>query len=127
MIARAADQCFWFGRYVERTESTARVLQVTGTLALDAELPPRRCWHPVVIVSGQEADYVARFGPLALGDAEVVQRYLALDAENPVSLRRSIAAARENARSIREVISLDVWQVINELHVLLLSDEAGTM
>jgi uncharacterized alpha-E superfamily protein len=127
MIARAADHCFWLGRYIERTESTARVLQATGSLALDAELPPRRCWHPVVIVSGQEADYVARFGPRALGDAEVVQRYLARDDENPVSLTRSIAAARENARSIREVISLEVWQVINELHVLLRSEEADTM
>ena len=38
MIARAADHCFWFGRYIERTESTARVLQATGSLALDAEL-----------------------------------------------------------------------------------------
>jgi uncharacterized alpha-E superfamily protein len=127
VIARAADHCFWLGRYIERTESMARVLQVTETLALDAELPPRRSWHPVVIVSGQEKDYVTRFGLHALGDAEVVQQYLALDEANPVSMRRSIAAARENARSIREVISLDVWQVINELHVFLASDEAPTI
>jgi uncharacterized alpha-E superfamily protein len=127
MIARVADHCIWLGRYIERTESTARVLQATGTLALDAELPSRRCWHPLVIVSGQEKDYVERFGPRALGDAEVVQRYLARDDENPVSLTRSIAAARENARSIREVLSLDVWQVINELYVLLRSEEADAM
>jgi uncharacterized alpha-E superfamily protein len=127
VIARVAEHCFWLGRYMERAESTARVLQVTGTLALDAELPPRRVWHPVVIVSGQEADYVARFGQEALGDAEVVQRYLARDDKNPVSLRRSIEAARENARSIREVISLEVWQVVNELHVFVGSDEADAM
>ena len=53
MIARVADHCFWLGRYIERAESTARVLQVTGALALDAELPPVRCWYPVVIVAGQ--------------------------------------------------------------------------
>ena len=94
MIARVADQCFWLGRYIERTENTARVLQVTGALALDAELPARRCWHPLVIVSGQEEDYVARFGRDALGDAERVQRYLTRDPKNPVSLLRSIAAAR---------------------------------
>jgi uncharacterized alpha-E superfamily protein len=127
VIARSADNCFWLGRYIERAENTARVLQATGALALDAELPPRRCWHPVVIVSGQEADYVARFGPSALGDAEVVQRYLARDEQNPVCLRRSIAAARENARSIREVLSQDVWQVINELHMFFGSDEAEAM
>jgi uncharacterized alpha-E superfamily protein len=127
VIARVAEHCFWLGRYIERAESTARVLQVTGTLALDAELPPRRLWHPVVIVSGQEADYVERFGQDALGDADRVQRYLAMDEKNPVSLRRSVEAARENARSIREVISLEVWQVVNELHVFLGSEEADAM
>ncbi len=127
MIARVADHCFWLGRHIERAESTARVLQVTATLALDAELPPRRCWHPVIIVSGQEADYVSRFGVDALGDAAEVQRYLSLDVKNPVSIRRSIEAARENARSIREVLSLDVWQVVNELHMFLGEGEAEAM
>ena len=127
MIARVADHCFWLGRYVERTESTARVLQVTGALALDAELPPRRCWHPLIVVSGQEEDYVDRFGRDALSDGEVVQRYLTRDPKNTVSLTRSIGAARENARSIREVISLEIWQVINELHVFLGSEEAFSM
>ena len=127
MIARVAEQCFWLGRYIERTESTARVLQVTGALALDAELPARRCWHPLVVVSGQEEDYVTRFGRDALGDAEIVQRYLTRDEKNTVSLIRSIGAARENARSIREVISLELWQVINELHVFLASEESEAM
>jgi uncharacterized alpha-E superfamily protein len=127
VIARVADHCFWLGRYIERAESTARVLQVTGALALDAELPAERCWRPVVIVAGQEADFVARFGRAALGDAEVVQRYLLNDEDNWVSLRRSVAAARENARSIREVVSHEVWQVVNELHVFLGSEEADAL
>jgi uncharacterized alpha-E superfamily protein len=127
VIARVADHCFWLGRHIERTESTARVLQVTGALALDAELPPVRCWHPVVIVAGQEADFIELHGAAALGDAEVVQRYLVSDEDNPVSLRRSVAFARENARTIRDVVSLEVWQTINELHVFLGSDEAEAM
>jgi uncharacterized alpha-E superfamily protein len=127
VIARVADHCFWLGRYVERAESTARELQVTSALALDSELPPQRCWEPVVIVAGQEADFVARYGREALGDAAVVQSYLVRDLDNPVSLRRSVAALRENARSVREVVSLEVWQVINELHVFLDSDEAEAL
>jgi uncharacterized alpha-E superfamily protein len=127
VIVRVAEHCFWLGRYMERAESTARLLQVTGTLALDAEVPPRRIWHDVVIVSGQEADYLARFGRDSFGDTEIVQRYLARDEKNPVSLLRSIEAARENARSIREVIGLEVWQVLNELHVFVGSDEAASM
>ena len=39
MISRVADHCFWFGRYVERAESTARLLQATRTLVFDADLP----------------------------------------------------------------------------------------
>lgn len=127
MIARVAEHCFWLGRYIERAESTARHLQVTGALALDAELPEARCWHPLVIVSGQEADYVARFSKGALGDARTVQDYLTRDPKNPVSLVRSAGAARENARSIREVVSLEVWHAINELYVFLSSEEADAM
>jgi uncharacterized alpha-E superfamily protein len=117
MITRVADHCFWLGRYLERTESVARQLQVTGTIALDAEVEPARVWRPIVIVAGQEVDFTARHGRAALGDGEVVQRYLTFDAENPVSLSSSIHFARENARSVREVVSLEVWQTINELYV----------
>ena len=77
--------------------------------------------------SGKRPTSSARFGRDALGDAELVQRYLTRDEKNPVSLGRSVAATRENARSIREVISLEVWQVLNELHVFLGSDEAEAM
>lgn len=124
MIARVADHCLWLGRYLERSESVARHLRVTSALSLDAELPTARVWHPVVIVAGQEEDFLARFGAEAVGDAERVQRYLALDADNPVSLARSVALARDNARSIREVVSLEVWEVVNELHVSFASGDA---
>ena len=53
MISRVADHCFWFGRYVERAESTARLLQATRTLVFDADLPVTQCWQPLVIVSGE--------------------------------------------------------------------------
>jgi uncharacterized alpha-E superfamily protein len=53
-----------------------------------------------------------------------VQRYLTLDPRVPVSLRRSVAAARENARSTRDVISLEAWEIINELHLYLQSEAA---
>jgi len=124
VISRVADHCFWFGRYLERTESTARVLFVTRNLALDTELSERQCWHPVVSVSGEEADFVRRFGPEAAGDAEAVQRFLTWDEENASGIRRSARRARENARSIREVVSLEAWEAINELYLWLESGAA---
>lgn len=122
MISRVADHCFWLGRYVERAESTARVLAVTHNLALDGDLTPSQCWQPVLIVAGEEDAYAARHG--APADGEEVMRFLTWDEGVAVSLRSSILWARENARSIREVISLEVWQEVNELHLWLASPES---
>ena len=126
MISRVADSCFWFGRYVERTESTARLLQVTANLALDGDLTPLQCWHPVVITAGEEEAFVLQHGEAALADGERVQTHLALDPEVFVSIERSLGAARENARSIREVISLEAWESINELYLWMHGESART-
>jgi uncharacterized alpha-E superfamily protein len=112
------------GRYLDRAESTARLLQVTRALAFDAEMPTQACWRPVVTVSGQFPDFIERFGDPAAGSGDVVQRYMTWAPENPVSIRNSIWGARESARSIREVLSLDIWQATNELYLWFVSEEA---
>src|SRR5206468_2002769 len=83
-------------RYIERTESTARVLQVTSSLALDSDLTQLQCWQPVVITAGEEERFIALGGAEAMGDGEAVQAYLTFNDKVPVCLGRSIAAAREN-------------------------------
>jgi uncharacterized alpha-E superfamily protein len=122
MISRVADHCFWFGRYVERAESTARLLAATVSLAADAELDAPQCWRPVIVVAGEEAGFRARCADdtddhKAWGDGELVQRFMTWDEDNLVSLRRSVSGARWNARQIREVVSLEAWETINELHL----------
>lgn len=119
MISRVADCCMWFGRYVERAESTARQLQATWGLALDGELAPRQCWYPLVVVAGEEAAFRARLGEAAFADGEAVQKLLVWDEDCSVSILRTVAAARENARAIRDVLSAQVWEVVNELHLWL--------
>jgi uncharacterized alpha-E superfamily protein len=125
VISRVADHCFWLGRYIERAESTARLLQVTRTLAFDAELPPLHCWRPLVIVSGQYPDLAEHLGAEAAGNGEQVQRYMTWAPDNPVSIRNSIRAAREGARSIREVIGHDIWEATNELFLWFMSEGAA--
>ncbi len=130
MISRVADHCFWFGRYVERAEATARMLAASGSLALDGELPPAHVWRPIVVVSGEEAEFRKRIAGAsdddpAWGDGEVVQRFMVWDEDNGVSLARSITGARWNARSIREVLSLEAWEAVNELHLWFKSDGAS--
>ncbi len=124
MIARVAQHCFWLGRYLERTESTARVLQVTGTLALDAGLSAEQCWMPVLAVFGERSNFAARHGAEAECDGERVQHFLTWDEQSPSSMALQLWHARENARAIREVVSLECWEVINELYLWIHSDEA---
>jgi len=129
MISRVADHCFWFGRYIERAEATSRMLAASMSLALDAELPPQLVWRPVVVVSGEEARFLARAAAgdddhAAWGDGEVVQRFLVWDEDSGVSLTRSIQGMRWNARSIREVLSHEAWEAVNELHLWMQGDLA---
>jgi len=123
VISRVADHCFWFGRYMERVESTARVLQVTGALAIDSDLTAQQCWRPVVIIAGEGERFAQKRGEDALGDGEAVQEYLVFG-DAPVSLEQSIFSARENARSIREVLSLEIFESVNELYLWIKSPQA---
>ena len=123
MISRVADHCFWLGRYLERAESAARVLGVTRNLALDVGLNPRHVWLPVIIVSGEQERY-AESGQGRTDDGERVQDYMTWDDQNPSSIVRSLAAARDNARSIREVVSLETWEALNALYLWMGSPRA---
>jgi uncharacterized alpha-E superfamily protein len=124
IISRVADHCLWFGRYLDRAESTSRLLQVTRSLVFDADLPVTQCWAPMVIVSGAFPAFVERHGAEAVGNGEAVQEYMTWGAENMVSLVNSVRAARESARAIREVISLEAWEEVNEIYLWLTSDDA---
>jgi uncharacterized alpha-E superfamily protein len=128
MISRVADHCFWFGRYIERAEATARMLAASVSLALDAELPPSQVWRPVIVVSGEESRFAGRIAggddDPAWGDGEAVQRFMVWDDDSSVSLVRSIRGMRWNARSIREVLSHEAWEAVNELHLWMADDLA---
>ena len=119
VISRVADHCFWFGRYLDRAESTARLLQATRTLVFDADIPVTQCWQPLVIVAGEEEPFVAKHGREALGNGELVQEYMTWNRDNMVSLASSVRAARECARAIRDQLSLEAWEEVNELYLWL--------
>lgn len=125
MISRVADHCFWLGRYLERAESTARVLHVTGHMALDAELPPRQVWAPIPTVFGEHELFGQLHAPGEEGDGEKVQHFMTWEERNPSSLVRSLSAVRDNARSTREVVSLECWEVVNELYLWMRGEEGA--
>jgi uncharacterized alpha-E superfamily protein len=112
MISRVAEHCLWLSRYLERAENTARGLDVNQTLLLDFEVPLEQQWRPLLIISGIH-DFAAA------SDGEAVQDYMTWQRKNGCSIASSLAAARENARIIREVISADMWERINYYHLWL--------
>jgi len=115
MISRAAESCFWLNRYLERIASLARLLEVGHAFQLDVDLRINERWRPLVIVVGQERDFEERTPAPQRDDGETVQRYLCFDEENPSSIRSSLFWARENARTIRETVSLEMWLTLNDL------------
>ncbi len=115
MISRVAESCFWLNRHLERVEVLARILDVNLAFQLDVDLRDAERWRPIVVVSGQELDYLERTPSGQIDDPEVAQEYLAWSADNPSSLVSSLESARENARTIRETISLEMWESLNDL------------
>ncbi len=117
MISRVADSCFWLHRYLERAESISRLIRVNRAFLLDINPQHRGHWHPAIVVTGEDERFYARYqhNPSAIDDAELVQAYLTWDSECPVSIINVVRWARENARTSREVISIEVWESVNAL------------
>jgi|GEM_PF-1946 len=115
MICRVAEACFWLHRYLERVDSIARALRVNGFFLLDTIPPETHAWRPLLIVSGEEPRFVELHGEEGADDGETVQAYLVWDGQNPASLYNSVRLARENARTVRETISLEMWEATNAL------------
>ena len=124
MLSRAADSIYWMSRYVERAESTASLVDVHLRLVLD--LPPGMSedWAPVLCATGDEASYRARFGEATRA---TVVAYLAFDAENPSSMLSCLRSARENARSVREHLSPDMWEQLNRSYLMVRSASASAL
>lgn len=117
MLARLAENLFWAGRYVERAEDTARMVDVTYHTLLESPVGEvERSWEQLLEVLHLRAGY----GDAPLEPVDVV-RFLVLDARTPGSITSSIARARENVRSVRELVSSELWESVNDLHLALAS------
>ncbi|QDU66138.1 hypothetical protein Pla86_12040 [Planctomycetes bacterium Pla86] len=100
-------------RYLERADNTAGAIGVNLSHVLDSGGGVAESWEPVLVVTGEMPRFRERFGEGAASDGELVQRYLTWDEENPASIISSIRAARDNARTIRETISREMWESVN--------------
>ncbi len=114
MLSRVAESLYWLGRYIERAENVARIIDVNYTLMLDSDTTTEKAqWEPLVVTLGDEEDYLSRYKKYTEKD---VLYFLTFDEKNSNSIWSCINSARFNARSVRESISPEMFQEINELY-----------
>lgn len=111
LLSRFAENAFWLGRYLERTESLARLLTVTESFAADQD--SEEAWEPILSVFADRAAFAEREKPV---NALNVARFYISDKANPGSAASTSHMAKENARSLRHLISTEAWRAISVFH-----------
>ena len=112
MLSRVADSLYWINRFVERAENISRFLEVSEAMSLDNPSSNAEPWLPLIDANGDRQLFDQSYPHRSPQDVRV---FLLLDRNNPNSIVSCIANARENARQIRDVISTEMWEHINEL------------
>jgi uncharacterized alpha-E superfamily protein len=108
LLARYADCIFWLARYVERAENLARILDVNETFSRDSR--GAQNWRSIIQLNSDEERFFATGREVS---AQTVLRFYVIDADNPTSIVSAIRYARENARSLRPLISTEMWVQLN--------------
>ena len=117
MLSRVAGNLYWMSRYLERAENQARLIDVNLQILLDfgqigAETLKAH-WLPVLRSSGDEEQFFKLYD---MADNESATDFLTFRLENPNSLISCISNARENARQVRDQISSEMWEVLNDAY-----------
>lgn len=128
MLSREADSLFWMGRYLERAEATARIVDVQYHAALESPLStpqdPQSLWKSILEISGDDVIFQARYGDL--NEHDLIQ-FMVFDIDQPNSIVSCVRAARANAQGVREVISSEMWETVNRTFLELLNWDVDKM
>ncbi len=113
MLSRVANSLYWMNRYMERAENYARFISVNFNLTLD--LPPEvpEQWEPLITTMADDEYFKKLYDE---PNRENVVDFLLFDSKNQNSILNNLYFARENARSIRESISKEMWEHINQFY-----------
>lgn len=115
MLSRIGESLYWMARHLERADGTARILDINVLHMLEADegTTEEGQWKPLLDIVGADAAYLDRYGDGGVSVQRVIQ-FLTQDKANPGSLYNSLRLARENARAVRDRISKEMWEAINE-------------
>ncbi len=124
LLSRVADRLYWGARYVERAQCTARLVRTYTELMVDLPVSVLTSWEPLLAVAGSEVAFELASGG-ATDEASIVS-FLLADLANPGSMAASVAQARENLRTTREIVPREAWQTLNDLHLYVTANvESG--
>jgi uncharacterized alpha-E superfamily protein len=125
MLSRVAESLYWTGRYVERAELGSRLLHVNFHVLLDSPGAGHdEAWRRLLLVGGSDALYREHFDGY---DAQSVSEFMLWHAANPNAVVACVANARENARSVRDQLSSEMWERLNRLHLFLTTHRRGSV
>ncbi len=120
MLSRVADSLYWMTRYLERAENISRYIEVNWHLTL--EQPDQECreWGALISTTGDAKSFQERFD---IYNRENVLHFLLFDTSYAHSVISCLRAARENARTIREFLSVEIWEQVNSFFHMV--EDAG--
>ncbi len=116
MLSRVADSIYWMQRYRERAENIARLIDVNLFLSIDAPGDDEQQWHPIVVTTDDYELFEKIYGKPT---GKNVIEFLTFDTRNPNSILNCVRLSRENARSVRESITQDMWHELNSLYLFM--------
>lgn len=114
MLSRVAEAIYWAGRYIERAENTARLIRVNSHLMMDTPKGVSPGWEPLIMITGLQSEFNEHYD--AATERNVV-KYLIGSQDNGSSIINSLNYARENCRTIREIIPRTAWHQLNKLYL----------
>jgi uncharacterized alpha-E superfamily protein len=116
MLSRIAESLYWMSRFLERADNTARLMEINLLYLIEAEehLSEAVLWRPLLSISGSEAAFAQYYNATEITAQNVIQ-FMTKGPANPNAIHPSLRLARENARVVRDRISKEMWQGMNEL------------
>ena len=124
MLSRVANSIYWMCRYIERAENVARFISVNLNLLLDMPSEKGKHWEPLMMITGDQELFDKKYQAYTQKE---VSHFLTFDREYPNSILTCLAAARENGRSIREIISSEMWEHLNNFYLELADNRSLKM
>lgn len=124
MLSRVAENIYWLARYVERAENTARLINVNSHLLLDLPKKIRLGWQPIIEILGAHDLFYSLYEN---ADERNAIKFLVADLHHPSSILSCLHYARENSRTIRDIIPREAWEHINRLYLQVKSDATSAI